>query len=207
MSDTTGSPAAESGTAAGLQADGALWQVAAEHFVRYRDGDPRGLDELVRLLTPVLWHVVRAYGLERDRAEDVIQTTWLTFVRRHTSIEKPQAVSSWIIVSARREAWRAGRVNDPATPVEDEVLARKAPESESAEFRAVLNDAQRRLWLAVDGLSERCRRLLRVIAFDDRPDYAGLAKELAMPVGSIGPTRGRCLNKLRETLREQGEIR
>lgn len=202
-----GSPAPEGDTAQGLRTDGALWRRATDNFERYRNGDPRGLEDLVQLLTPVLWHVVRAYGLERDRAEDVIQTTWLTFVRRHASIEKPAAVSSWIIISARREAWRAGRAKERATPTEDDVLATKVPDAESAESRVVLNDSQRRLWRAVDSLSERCRHLLRVIAFDDRPDYAGIAEELAMPVGSIGPTRGRCLDKLRDTLREQGELR
>jgi hypothetical protein len=48
--------------------------------------------------------------------------------------------------------------------------------------------------------SARCQRLLRIIAFDDRPDYAGIARDLDMPVGSIGPTRGRCLAKLKELL-------
>ena len=57
-----------------------------------------------------------------------------------------------------------------------------------------------RLWQHVEGLPERCRALLRVIAFADRPDYAELAKALGMPQGSIGPTRGRCLAKLRLAL-------
>ena len=57
-----------------------------------------------------------------------------------------------------------------------------------------------RLWQHVEGLPERCRALLRVIAFADRPDYAELAKALDMPQGSIGPTRGRCLAKLRLAL-------
>ena len=56
------------------------------------------------------------------------------------------------------------------------------------------------LWTHVQDLSERCRRLLAVIAFADRPDYAAIAEALGMPVGSIGPTRGRCLAKLRAAL-------
>ena len=55
----------------------------------------------------------------------------------------------------------------------------------------------RALWLAVAKLNERCQRLLRIIAFHDRPDYTALSAELGMPVGSIGPTRGRCLEKMR----------
>ena len=57
-----------------------------------------------------------------------------------------------------------------------------------------------RLWQHIEGLPERCRALLRVIAFADRPDYAELAQALGMPQGSIGPTRGRCLAKLRLAL-------
>ena len=62
------------------------------------------------------------------------------------------------------------------------------------------DDRQRRLWEHVQGLPERCRELMRVIAFADRPDYALIAESLGMPVGSIGPTRGRCLAKLRQLL-------
>ena len=58
-------------------------------LARWADGDPAGLDDLVRVMTPVLWHVVRAYRLPQDSAEDVIQTTWLALVRRRDAIEDP----------------------------------------------------------------------------------------------------------------------
>lgn len=180
------------------------WHEAAELFRRFRDGDSAALDDLVRLLTPVLWHVVRAYGLEQDHAEDVVQTTWLRLVRGHAKIADPQAVSSWVIVSARREAWRVAKQSKRVSAVDDDILAEHIPDAASAESHVVLTDDQRQLWAAVNTLNERCRRLLRVVAFEDRPDYASLAKDLAMPVGSIGPTRGRCLTKLREALSAQG---
>ena len=59
------------------------------------------------------------------------------------------------------------------------------------------SDSDTRLWQHIARLPERCQALLRVIAFADRPDYAAVAKALGMPIGSIGPTRGRCLAKLR----------
>ena len=62
------------------------------------------------------------------------------------------------------------------------------------------SDSETRLWQHIAQLPERCQALLRVIAFSDRPDYAAVAKALGMPVGSIGPTRGRCLAKLRHLL-------
>jgi DNA-directed RNA polymerase specialized sigma24 family protein len=100
----------------------------------------------------------------------------------------------------------AGRTSR-TTPVADEDLAPRLPEQRSAEQTAVEHDTRDRLWGLVDGMSERCRRLLRVVAFENRPDYATLATDLDMPVGSIGPTRGRCLAKLRVALAQVGEVR
>jgi len=179
----------------------ARWQEAARLFLRWRDqGDARALDELVRLLSPVLWHVVRAYGLRRETAEDVVQATWLTFVRKHDTIVDPLAVSAWLTMTARREAWRTAKIDGRADPTEDEALERRMPTSATAEDQAMGELEAQRLWDAVGGLDERCRRLLRIVAFDDRPDYRRIANDLHMPIGSIGPTRQRCLGKLRARL-------
>ena len=174
-----------------------LWQRAELLFVAWRSGDPHALDGLVRAVTPVLWHIVRAYGLDRETADDVVQTTWLTLVRRGDAIRDERAVLRWLTITARREAWRSSQQARRAAPSDDEVLETVLPRQVSAETIVVRDDEQRALWSYVGRLSERCQRLLRVIAFSDRPDYAGLAEELQMPVGSIGPTRGRCLDKLR----------
>jgi len=182
------------------------WERAGALFARWRDGDTRAMDELVRLMTPTLWHVVRAYGVDAALAEDVVQTTWLTLVRRHESITEPRAVSGWLTTTARREAWRAGKAQRRADVTETEVLEPHLPTSESAEASAARSDEAQRLWAAVAQLAERCRRLLRVVAFDDRPDYARIAKDMSMPVGSIGPTRQRCLAKLRSLLGDEGAM-
>jgi RNA polymerase sigma factor (sigma-70 family) len=178
----------------------ARWERAADLFDAWREGDGRAMDELVRLMTPVLWHVVRAYGLERTLTEDVVQTTWLQLVRGHGSIADPRAVSAWLTTTARREAWKVGKASGRIDTTEQDDLDALLPEQASAEEHAALGDENRRLWLAVRRLAERCQRLLRVIAFEDRPDYARLAADLSMPVGSIGPTRSRCLAKLRDLL-------
>lgn len=183
--------------------DGAArWKRAAELFDAWRDGDSRAMDDLVRLMTPVLWHVVRAYGLDRTLAEDVIQTTWLQLVRGHRSISDPKAVSAWLTTTARREAWRAGKAHNRVDATESDALDALLPAQQSAEHHATVGDENRRLWAAVHRLADRCQRLLRVIAFEERPDYARLAADLAMPIGSIGPTRQRCLAKLRDLLDE-----
>jgi RNA polymerase sigma factor (sigma-70 family) len=182
----------------------ARWERAAALFVRWREGDSRAMDELVRLMTPPLWHIVRAYGLDAALAQDVVQTTWLTLLRRHESIQDPQAVSGWLTMCARREAWRVGKLHRLANATDVEALEPRLPAQESAEQTAAADDGRRRLWTAVGSLDERCRHLLRIVAFDDRPDYARIAEDLAMPVGSIGPTRQRCLAKLRAILERDG---
>ncbi|WP_221585051.1 RNA polymerase sigma factor [Microbacterium sp. G2-8] len=200
--DSSASPPerAADGTADALGRSGERWARAAALFVRWRGGDPRAIDDLVRLMTPVLWHVVRAYGLRTSVAEDVIQTTWLTLVRKHESIDEPQAVSAWLTITARREAWRASKRDGRDDDTEDERLERLAPARRGVDHDVSESDERQHLWNAVARLDPRCQRLLRIIAFDERPDYAEISKALHMPVGSIGPTRSRCLAKLRNFL-------
>ena len=182
---------------AATQRPGEVWGQAASAFERWTGGDAVALDELVRVMTPVLWHVVRAHRLTAEVAEDVVQTTWLALVRSRDSIHEAAAVGGWLTTTARREAWKAARATGRGIPVEDEELARRLPEEDSAESTVVRRDSEARLWDAVQLLSERCQALLRIVAFEHRPDYTRIATDLGMPVGSIGPTRGRCLQKLR----------
>ena len=182
-----------------------LWDAAARNFAAWRAGDPAALEGLVRALTPVLWHLARSYGLDRETAEDVVQTTWLALVRRADTLRDPQAVWRWATVTTRREAWRMSRAGQRESVAEPETLDAAAPAVPGPEGVVLSGAIARALWRQVARLTERCRRLLRVIAFDERPDYAALSAELGMPVGSIGPTRGRCLEKLRGLLAEDAE--
>lgn len=173
---------------------------AAMLFTAFRGGDETQLGELVSLLTPILWHTVRAQRLDQETAEDVLQSVWLSLVRSADSIVEPQALLQWLIVSARREAWRLVRRSDRTEPTDFEPDDLIAPLRDIPEDIVLRSDTESRLWQHVARLPERCQALLRVIAFADRPDYAAVAASLGMPVGSIGPTRGRCLAKLREQL-------
>jgi RNA polymerase sigma factor (sigma-70 family) len=172
---------------------------AAALFRAYRAGDDAKMGDLVALVTPILWHTARAQRLDRDLAEDVVQSTWLTLVRSAASVSDPQAILQWLIVSTRREAWRVVRRGDRDEPREfepdDIVSTEQLPEDQ-----VLRSETDSRLWEHIAQLSERCQALLRVVAFADRPDYSSVAQALGMPVGSIGPTRGRCLAKLREQL-------
>jgi len=177
---------------------GDLVTEAAAAFEDYRAGVPGGIDRLVRLVSPLLWHTARQCGLSSAEAEDSVQQTFLALVRRGGSISDPLAVVRWLTVTLRRQAWRDRAVvaqRSGSEPTDEDL-----PREQSAESTAVLTDEQRRLWAHVSALPERCRRLLAVIAFAPRPDYAAIAADMGMPVGSIGPTRGRCLDKLRARL-------
>jgi RNA polymerase sigma factor (sigma-70 family) len=189
------------------QLDQSPWDRASGAFIAWRSGDASAVDDLVATMTPVLWHVVRAYGHDREAAEDVVQATWLGFVRLHQTIDDPKAVASWLITSARRGAAAHARTARRAAPVQDETLHAVLPDEDSAEALAMRGDEAARLWGAVASVDERCRKLLRVVAFLDRPDYQSLSQDLDMPVGSIGPTRARCLAKVRTALMERGGAR
>jgi RNA polymerase sigma factor (sigma-70 family) len=190
---------AASDTGAGLAA-----QIAAD-LLAHRDGDQEAISALVRRVTPLLWHVARGFRLDANSAEDVAQNTLLAFVRHSHEIVEPNAALRWLVVTARREAMRAVAHRDRTELVDDAARTLPAPETDEPEQVALATAAQRVLWRNVSQLSERCRQLLRVIAFADRPDYVALSSALGMPIGSIGPTRGRCLAKLRMLLASDPE--
>jgi RNA polymerase sigma factor (sigma-70 family) len=167
---------------------------AAGLFRAYRAGEDARMADLVGLLTPILWHTARAQRLDRETAEDVVQSAWLSLVRSSDSIADPQAVLGWLITTVRRESWRVAKRDGRAEPREFEDDDVVAPLSDLPEERVLADDGAGRLWQHLARLPERCQALLRVIAFADRPDYAAVADALGMPVGSIGPTRGRCLD-------------
>jgi RNA polymerase sigma factor (sigma-70 family) len=175
---------------------------AANSFRAYRDGNTSGMSTLVDEVTPLLWSVARQQGLSRQAAEDVVQNTWLKLVEHAAEITDPQSLLKWLITTTRRDSWSTssrGHREEPATyaDVRDTETEETAPSPEAT----VLADVDDRLvWQHFSSLPERCQALLRVIAFAERPDYAAVARALGMPVGSIGPTRGRCLAKLRLAL-------
>lgn len=170
-----------------------------------RDGSDDALGQIVTELSPLLWHVARAAGLSSDDAQDVVQTVWMSLLSHLDDIHTPGALAGWLVTTTRREAWRvrgAGRKQVPADQDWLDALPDQGPDSEEL---AIIGDGRRALWSAIGQLSPRCQELLRIIAFAPRPDYQAVSAELGMPVGSIGPTRGRCLAKLRALLASDPE--
>jgi len=180
---------------------------AGETFGRFQEGDRSAFDELVEMLTPLMWRTCRGAGLDPVTTEDVVQTVWMSLLRSADSVRDKHTIVKWVLTSSRREAWRVSRRgrddrdrSGAVFGVDSEELMAIPANDDGPEETAFRDDRQRRLWDHVKGLPERCRQLVSVIAFADKPDYAHLAESLGMPVGSIGPTRGRCLAKLRDLL-------
>jgi len=165
-----------------------------------REGNDDALGQIVTELSPLLWQVARAAGLSSGDAEDVLQTVWMRLVAHLNEIHDSAALTSWLVTTAKREAWRVRAAGRRQLPADQELLAELPDEGPGSEDQVILDDQRRVLWEAIGRLSRRCQDLLRVIAFAPRPDYAVVAAALGMPIGSIGPTRGRCLAKLRALL-------
>jgi RNA polymerase sigma factor (sigma-70 family) len=165
-----------------------------------RQGSEAALGEIVTELSPLLWQVARAAGLNSSDAEDVLQTVWLRLLDHLDDIHTSAALTGWLVTTTRREAWRVSAAARRQLPADTELLSMLPDPGPGSEEQVILDDQRRILWQAIGQLSTRCQELLRIVAFVPRPDYAAVAAEIGMPTGSIGPTRGRCLAKLRALL-------
>ena len=168
-------------------------------------GDQVAWDGIVERYHRLVWAVVRSYRLSATDAADVTQITWLRLVEHLGSIRDPARVGAWLATTARREALRLSRQRradlDRTSEVDLVLLASDGPSVEDALLR---DEADAALHRALRGLGDRCQQLLRALACSPPAHYDEISQALGMPVGSIGPTRGRCLDRLRALLIEQG---
>jgi len=170
-----------------------------------RNGREDAIGEIVTELSPLLWQVARAAGLSTSDAEDVLQTVWLRLLTHLDDIHTSAALTAWLVTTTRREAWRVRGTGRRQLPADQDWLAAIPDQRPGAEDLAVAADLRRELWAALGQLPPQCQELLRIVAFVPRPDYDVIAAKLGMPRGSIGPTRGRCLAKLRALLASSAE--
>lgn len=168
-------------------------------------GDQTAWDTLVNRHTSLLWSIARGFRLNSADAADVVQITWLRLAEKFDQIVEPERLASWLSTIARRECLQLIRrashshevlgfdrpidVVDPAPPVDKRLLR---------------DERDAALWQVFARLGERCQQLLRVLMATPPPSYGEVADALDMRVGSIGPTRQRCLNQLRELMRVNG---
>ena len=141
--------------------------------------------------------VCRSHRLSDSDAADVEQTTWLRLLEHVGRLERPERVGAWLTTTARRECLavlRGGLREVPSDPSELEPVC-SAPR---AEARLLAAERGAALWKALGCLPPRSRRLLLLTSVEPAPSYEELGRVLQMPVGSIGPTRGRCLRRLQQ---------
>ena len=172
------------------------------------DGDEAAWRGLVTRFSGLVWAVARAHRLAHADAADVYQTTWLRLAEHIGRIDHPDRVGAWLATAARRECLQSLRSAAKTAPTDDMDRLDTAPAEGNPTEEAVLaaeterEDAERAatMWRAFGRLSGRCRELLRVLMASPPPSYAEVAAALELPLGSIGPTRARCLQRLREEM-------
>ena len=178
----------------------------AGDLVRGRTGDQDAWRALVSRFAALVWAVTRSFGLGSSDAADVSQVTWLRLVEHLDALHDPDRVGAWLATTAKRECLavlrRRGRSAVPAS--DDEVFERLAADVPSPVKGLVAAERAVVLWTALTVLSERCQRLLRMLMTEPPPPYDAVSAALDMPIGSIGPTRARCLAHLRRHLADGG---
>jgi RNA polymerase sigma factor (sigma-70 family) len=179
---------------------------AAALLARARDGDQGAWNRLVEQYTGLMWSVARAYRLDTATAGDAIQTTWLRLVEHLDRIQDPQRLGGWLATTVRRECLQVLRRNtrERIAPGGDAGLDAVDMEAEPLDAALLANERDAALWRAFRDIPDRCQRLLRVLIATPPPSYEQVAAALDIPIGSIGPTRARCLARLRALLEPTG---
>lgn len=169
-------------------------------------GDHEAWNAIVDRFGDRVWRVCRSYGLSQADAADVFQQTWLRALEKLDTVRDPERLGAWIGTTCRHEALAARRRTARLQLVGDSGLLDRMTDPDDDPERPILTaDRDAELWEAFAQLSERCRRILRVLVTDvdlEHPSYEHAAEVLGVPIGSLGPTRGRCLARLRGLLTE-----
>jgi len=180
--------------------DGPLVRLCAE-------GDEEAWETLVRRYRRLVYAIPSRAGLPEDAVEEVFHQTYARLAERIRGLRDPDRVRAWMVTTARRltiDRIRARR-DSREVGLPDEALERFADPQELRPDALERLEEQHLVRQALLRLGERCRRLLIALFYpggDEPPSYEVIGRELGMPVGSIGPTRARCLKKLLEEYRE-----
>jgi RNA polymerase sigma factor (sigma-70 family) len=168
-----------------------------------RANDAHAWNTLVARYSPVINRVVAGFRLPEAEAADVVQATWLCAIEKLESLREPQSFGGWLKTIARRECLHTYHRMGRETPFEPNVLD-VAAECPGPECVVIASETHRAVASAVSQLPDRGRRLITMLHHSPELGYRGIAQTLAMPVGSIGPTRQRALHWLRDQLTSAG---
>ena len=175
-------------------------QVVAALVTRAAGQDQDAWNELVERYSPMVWGICTRYRLSSQDIEDVNQNVWLRLVEQLGKLREPAALPGWLATTTSRECLRvlrAGRRYDRFSPAPDELPA--APDDLMIEDEIIAAERRAALRAAFAELPPRCRQLLAMCMSETSRSYAEISAILQMPVGSIGPQRGRCLERLRRS--------
>ncbi len=162
-------------------------------------GDASAWNRLVDEYVGWLWAVARSYRLSQADAADAIQTTWLRLLEHIDRLHDPERVGAWLTTTMRRECLRTLAYGKRVAAAEESALER-ADGAADASDQLIVQEETRALRAAIDTLPPRWRELMLLLTMDPSPSYAEIAARLQIPIGSIGPTRGRCLQRLRANM-------
>ena len=164
-----------------------------------RAGDNEAWDALVERYAPLIWSICRRYRLTEAEAADVGQNVWLYLVGQLDKLRDPAALAGWLVTTTQRECGRALRTAHGLQAAGHELDLETIPDKETVTAEEGLLAAERHAALreAFTRLPPRYQQLLTFLMADPPVPYAKISARLGIPVGAIGPTRGRCLNKLR----------
>lgn len=169
----------------------------AELLAGAADGDQSAWNALVEKYNRLVWYVVRGFRLDDAAAADVTQTVWLKLVEHCGRIRDPERLAGWLAVTARNEALRVLKQQGKQTPSNFEFDIGD-PTAVDLDERLVDDEIERAALRAFSRLSEDDQRLLRLLCVDPPLDYSTISQMIGRPIGSIGPTRQRALERLRK---------
>jgi RNA polymerase sigma factor (sigma-70 family) len=158
-------------------------------------GDEAAWNDLIDRFSGLVWSIPRSLGLGAADAADVFQTTWLRLVEHVGALAEPEHVAAWLATTARRECLRLLRGAQRQIPVGD-ALPERIAETPEPHARLVAAERDATLRLAFARLRPADQALLRLLVTDPTPSYNEVSVALDMPIGSIGPTRARCIARL-----------
>jgi RNA polymerase sigma factor (sigma-70 family) len=166
-------------------------------------GDQGAWQALVERYSSAIAAVTRAHRLDAADAGDVHQSTWLRLIEHGDRIRDPDRLGAWLVTTARNECLRIHRHARrliPTGDLLDSMAQSRQPATSSIEDDVILAETSAAVLEAVASLPLNQRSLIQLLMTDPAPSYEEVSTILRMPVGSIGPTRGRCLAKLRTRL-------
>jgi RNA polymerase sigma factor (sigma-70 family) len=180
-------------------------QTTEDLVLRARQGDSRAYEELVERHQRQVWAAVRGFRLSDADAHDAVQMTWLRLVENLDRLNEPSRLGAWLTTTAKRECLRLIRRRNREVGTPEEFFDAVVDEREPGPEQQITQEAMAEvLWELVGELPVRAQDLLRAVTSSDRPAYADISKATGMAVGSIGPTRGRYLNRLRKLIEDAG---